>query len=215
MNMLHYTLLTDGNSDRALLPIVTWALREQGVRRAIHAEWADLSRVLRRPRSLEARIAEALALYPCDLLCVHRDAERELPAKRRDEIATALAAVISNDTLLPPVVCIIPVRMQEAWLLFDVAAIRAAAGNPNGKQPLRLPDLARIEQMPDPKETLRRLLREASGLRGRRLQKFDDRPERVAAFMDDFAPLRTLSAFQRFEAELREIVVAQAWHHGL
>ena len=101
--------------------------------------------------------------------------------------------------------------MQEAWLLFDEAAIRSAAGNPNGRQPLELPQLARIEQVPDPKEMLRELLRQASGLSRRRLERLDDRPHRVADFIDDFTPLRTLAAFQAFETELGQIIAAQGW----
>ncbi len=31
MSELRYTLLADGSSDRALLPMLTWALRQQGV----------------------------------------------------------------------------------------------------------------------------------------------------------------------------------------
>lgn len=35
MNELRYTLLSDGPSDRALLPILTWLLRQNGVTGAI------------------------------------------------------------------------------------------------------------------------------------------------------------------------------------
>lgn len=209
--MLRYTLVADGTSDRALIPIITWALRQHGVRWAIQPEWADLSRVPRRPRGLTERLREALNLYPCELLCIHRDAEREQPVSRRDEIATAIEAVAVTGSIVPPAVCIIPVRMQEAWLLFDEAAIRSAAGNPNGRQPLELPQLARIEQVPDPKEMLRGLLRQASGLSRRRLERLDDWPHRVADFIDDFTPLRTLAAFQAFETELGQIIAAQGW----
>ena len=103
--------------------------------------------------------------------------------------------------------------MQEAWLLFDEQAIRAAAGNPNGRQLLDLPRLSDVERLPDPKERLRQLVRQASGLRGRRLARLDDHPHRVADFIDDFAPLRQLAAFQVFEAELRRIIIEQGWAH--
>ena len=76
MSELRYTLLTDGSSDAALLPILTWLLTTNGVAWAIQAEWADLRRV-RRSRKLADRIILSLALYPCDLLFVHRDAEKE------------------------------------------------------------------------------------------------------------------------------------------
>lgn len=212
MEALRYTLVADGSSDRALIPIITWALRQQGVRMAIQPEWADLSRLPRRPRSLAERIDAALQLYPCALLCVHRDAEREPPANRRDEIVAALATLADDGRQLPPMVCVIPVRMQEAWLLFDGAAIRTAAGNPHGRSALELPQAARVERLPNPKKTLRDLLRQASGLSGRRLQQFDDRPHRVADLVDDFAPLRALPAFQAFEAELHDVVMTKGWN---
>jgi hypothetical protein len=102
------------------------------------------------------------------------------------------------------VVCVVPVQMTEAWLLFDESAIRLAAGNPNGKNPLNLPDLSIIEQIPDPKEILFRILREASGLKGRRLKKFNMAQSRIriTELVCDFAPLRKLNAFQRFEKDI-------------
>jgi hypothetical protein len=87
---LRYTLLADGSSDQALLPILTWMLRQQGVMHAIQPTWADLRRLRSRPRSFVDRILMTLQLYPCDLLCIHRDAEREPHAVRRDEIQRAL-----------------------------------------------------------------------------------------------------------------------------
>jgi len=68
MSNLRYTLLADGSSDRALIPILTWLLREQEVVLAIQSEWADMARLRRPPRGLEERIEAALMLYPCDLL---------------------------------------------------------------------------------------------------------------------------------------------------
>ena len=81
-------------------------------------------------------------------------------------------------------------------------AIRVAAGNPNGRMPLLLPTLRETEALVDPKETLRALLREASGLTGRRLKNFHASPLRVSNLIDDFSSLRMLPAFQRLEAEV-------------
>ena len=52
------------------------------------------------------------------------------------------------------VVCVVPVRMQEAWLLIDEAALRRAAGDPNGTQPLAMPDVQRLEELADPKQLI-------------------------------------------------------------
>jgi hypothetical protein len=197
---MRFTLLTDGSSDQALLPILDWLLRQR-TEAPFQPAWADLRRIPAAPKALAERIAVALDFYPCDLLFVHRDAEREPPSQRAQEIREALSYVPA----CPPVVCVIPIRMQEAWLLFDEGALRKAAGRPNGRNALALPKLTSIEQDPDPKARLHALLREASGLFGRHAKRF--RPEiqvhRLAELIDDFSPLLGLSAFQVLDAELR------------
>jgi hypothetical protein len=213
MRELRYTLVTNGVSDVALLPILTWLLRTQGVRCAIQAQWADL-RQLRRTRKwgLADRIRWSLDLYPCDLLFVHRDAERESREKRVDEINKAIEKVTASQPV-PPLVCVVPVRMQEAWLLFDEAAIRHAAGNRSGCQALNLPPIKRLEDLPDPKSELYARLKQASGLRGRRLRRFPlhKRARRVTEFIDDFTPLRALSAFAALEDDVKQIIGQYDW----
>jgi len=118
---------------------------------------------------------------------------------------------------MPPHVCVIPVRMQEAWFLFDEVALRKAAGNPSGYQPLQLPDTRKLEQIPDPKNTLHGLLCQASGLTGRRLKQFSSEKvsgcvHRLTELVDDFSPLRVLSAFQELEAEIQQVIVKQGWN---
>lgn len=86
MDEIHYTLITDGPSDRALLPILTWILREKGDVSLVQSEWADLRRLPQPLQSLHERILSAIDLFPCDLLFIHRDAEREDPESRYREI---------------------------------------------------------------------------------------------------------------------------------
>jgi len=202
MSELTYTLIADGSSDDALLPILSWLLVHHTLHEAIQEQWADLRHLPARPSGLTERIRMAVQLYPCDLLFVHRDAEREPPSHRVDEIRLAAAQVVAA----PPHVCVVPVRMTEAWCLFDEPAIRRAAGNPNGQMPLALPTLQQVEGLPNPKETLRGVLREASGLRGRRLKDFHGSPRRVTALTDDFSPLRALPAFQALERDLQQFL---------
>ena len=203
MKEIRYVLLADGPSDVALLPILTWLLTERCPDTAIQPDWADLSRLNRRPHSLSERVRYSLQLYPADLLFVHRDAEREPRENRVREIHSALNQLKEKVRSIP-VVCVIPVRMQEAWLLFDEIALRHASGNPHGDTPLNLPSLARLEDLPDPKDLLHSLLRDASGLHGRRKRRFDvhHAARRVGEFIDSFAPLRALSAFAALEEEL-------------
>jgi hypothetical protein len=206
MTELRYTLLADGSSDDALLPILSWLLIRQMAETAIQAQWADLRKLRGRPSGLSGRIRTSVELFPCDLLFVHRDAEREPPEHRISEIRMA----VEGADLPVPHLCVIPVRMMEAWLLFEISAIRRAAGNPNGDMPLELPALSRVEDLPDPKEVLRSLLREASGLTGRRLKDFHVPVRRVAGLIDDFSPLRQLSAFQRLEEDVHAFLQDQS-----
>lgn len=211
MTSIRLTLLSDGPSDRALIPIITWALRALVVERAIESDWADLSRFGKPPKGLSERMRLCLEFFPCDLLCVHRDAEREPRETRVREIRAAWGGL--SDVARPPALCVVPIRMSEAWLLFDQAALRRAAGDPNGKQSLALPRPTDVEQLPDPKSHLRQVMREASGLPGRRRHSINlsEYGRRVAELTDDFSPLRSLSAFTALEEELRQIVKAHGW----
>ena len=203
MDEISYTLITDGSSDRALLPILTWVLHERGGVNRVQPEWADLNRLPRPPKALQDRILAAIDLFPCDLLFVHRDAERENPEHRYEEIRDALKEASARD-FKTPAVCVVPVTMTEAWLLFDEPSIRQAAGNPNGKNPLNLPDLNNIERIPDPKKHLSKILRKASGLSGRRLKTFNlsGAQIRITNIIEDFSPLRNLRAFQKLEGDI-------------
>jgi hypothetical protein len=172
----------------------------------IEGEWADL-RVLSKPApTLIDRVRLALDHYPADLIFIHRDAEKQPREGRVAEITAAVAA------LGRPIVhvCIIPVRMTEAWLLHDEAAIRRAAGNPNGTCALEIPAVKRLDALADPKSVLKQALltaSEATGrLRKRKARDFGVMRHRVAELIDDYAPLRSLPAFQALEADLGHVL---------
>ena len=205
MNTIRYTLLSDGSSDRMLMPILDWLLQQHLPEHAVNSAWADLGRVQRPPKTLPDKIKVALDLYTCDILFIHRDAEKEPFEVRYDEITAALKGLET-----PPVVCVIPVRMQEAWLLFDEAAIRRAAGNPNGLTRITIPGLKMTESLPDPKECLFDLIRESSGLKGARLKKLKPRKCAflISQSIEDFSPLRALGAFHALEEHLKETLAA-------
>lgn len=186
-----------------LMPILDWLLKLHYPNHAIEPQWADLRRVPRPPKRLSDRIKLALELYECDLLFVHRDAERHPPELRREEINSSLTGLTT-----PPVVCVIPVRMQESWLLFDERAIRKAASNPNGRERITLPQLSNVEDLPDPKKVLFRLIRKASGFSGARLKKLKPRrlAHHISSAIVDFAPLREVPSFRNLEQELIQII---------
>lgn len=205
---LTFTLLSDGSSDRALLPVLRWLVQQSSSRDFV-GQWADLRFLRNPPKRLSERIETALALYSCDLLFIHRDAEGESRDARVTEIRGHLDELGSPQ----PAVCVIPVRMQEAWLLFDEGAIRSAADNPRGRTLLPLPSLERVEEIPDPKALLLNLLTTASGLRPGRLHRFapERRVHRLADLIEDFSPLRRLSAFQALEEDLRQVLLERSW----
>lgn len=206
MPELTYTLLGDGTSDRALVPIIDWTLRQHFSNQLFQSQWADFSLLPDPPPSgrLSERIQRAVDLYPCDWLFVHRDAERQAIADRHQEITEAWKN-IGRWSENRRVISVVPVRMTEAWLLFDEQAIRMAAGNPSGRQPLILPPLRTLETLPDPKHLLQSFLREASGLNGRQLRKFNisRAVQLVATNVRDYSPLRALDAFTTFYESVR------------
>lgn len=190
---LRYVLIADGPTDRALLPVVDWAIRQRRPRIVIgHREF-----VARGGRDLRDACVVARKRSVPGLMLVHRDAEREPAEHRRTEIHDAD----------PSAVPVIPVRMTEAWLLVDEAAIRRAADNPHGRMPLDLPPVRRLETVPDPKSVLRDALLTASDVTGpRRRRRFErdlpDRIDRLASLIVDFRELRQLDAFRTFEEAL-------------
>jgi len=206
MRRLQHTLICDGPADANLIPIINWTLKQMGGIDLPEGVPAEFWRLPEAPRTLEERIGKAIELFPCDALFIHRDAEQADPYTRHAEIRAAYQAAEAAGCSLPAV-AIVPVRMLEAWLLFDERAIRHAAGNPNGRVALNLPPLGRIEDRPDPKEDLRQALKSASELKGRRLKKFNTSHAfwRVVDFLEDFSPLRQLPAYAAFENAVRRI----------
>ena len=202
MNELRYTLIGDGSSDKRLIPVLNWLLQRHSFRR-IAATWADFSVLRESPRTLSAKVAAAIELYPSDLLFVHRDAETAPRTQRISEIVDACLPYPNQ-----PIVAVIPIRMQEAWLLISEEAIRTAAGRPRGRVPLNLPALSSLEAQPDPKQTLYDALEMASEHRGRHLRRFKASAAayRVSEIIEDYAPLCGLSAFRDLENDVLSVL---------
>ena len=62
-------------------------------------------------------------LYPCQILFIHRDADKESWENRCTEIEWAVQAARGAGSL-PRHVRVVPVRMTEAWMLADERALR-------------------------------------------------------------------------------------------
>jgi hypothetical protein len=205
---LRYLLVSDGPTDRVLIPIIDWVLDQipSLPERGYKGQFAERDQITT-CTGLAGKISSALRRYPCDLLFVHRDAESSDDARWRHRLEEIRLA------MQPPPICyvpIVPVRMTEAWLLLDRDAIYQAAENPKSGANLSLPPLRRLEDQPDPKTLLHELLAAACELRGRRLKRFRGertwRGVRVADYISDFSPLRQLSAFRAFEEATRQAV---------
>lgn len=202
MRTLRFTLLAEGTSDRVLLPILNWML----LRHHRDFQWigapANLQDLPKPPRTLAAKISATCDLFPADVIFIHRDADRDSPADRRQEIVGAIESLSGN-----PVqrwVPVIPVRMTEAWLLVSEIALRSAAGNPRGRDGLNLPPLGRLESVADPKELLENLLTEASGLSGRKRKKFSfpAARARIPDFLEDWESLLSLPSARQLDDEI-------------
>ncbi|MBN1461089.1 MAG: hypothetical protein JXA57_16300 [Armatimonadetes bacterium] len=191
--LLSYALLADGTSDRALLPIILWTLQEVWP----DGEFAAPVFFARQHRPIAERVNEICESYHPDVIFVHRDAEGQSYEERVVEIP-------AQDRIVP----VVPVRMTEAWLLIDEAALRKASGNPKGRIPLQLPQISRLEGI-QAKSELHNLLKQASGYSGRRLKKFnvESAVHRLANLIDDFSLLSNLSAFRAFRERLSQALV--------
>jgi hypothetical protein len=76
---------------------------------------------------------------------------------------------------------------------------------------LALPRLRDLEQLADPKTKLSELIVTASGLHGRRRQRFEIDTMAVAEQTESFEALRQLSAFQAFEADVQDVIRERGW----
>lgn len=206
MRVLKFTLIADGSSDKTLLRIIKWSLDNLYPKLPNEGYYADFRILPDPPKGLENKVAKAIKYYPFNILFIHRDAETISPKiinKRIEEIRAKLQEKDFERTI-----CIVPIKMMETWLLFDLEAIKKAAGNRNYKGVLDIPQIKSVENEQQPKKLLHELLKEASGLKGRNLKKFntDKAVHLVAENIENFSPLRNLSAFQEFEKKLKQVV---------
>lgn len=203
MRRITATLITDGSSDKLLAPLIELLFSAH----TEHAYQVNCAEGLPPLSSgLKARIDSALELFPCDFLFVHRDAEVVEATVRQQEIEKDW----SDSQKTAVLICVVPVRMTEAWLVANEKPIRSAVGNPNGTESLGLPAVKDIESLPDPKEILFAALKAASGLNASRKRRFKPHQfrHRVSELTDDLAPLRKLSSFRHLEAQVERHLLA-------
>ncbi|MEO1514794.1 MAG: hypothetical protein AAFV95_07270 [Bacteroidota bacterium] len=212
MDPVDCTLLCDGSSDRMLIPSIKWLLVEYFPDVPFKIEYADIRRVLKANTTLSEKICVALELFPCKILFVQRDTERENFDSRLEEIQLGIEnANCKSLQQWPHIIPVIPQRMSEAWLLIDEYAIKRASGNPNSNADVNLPKVKSLETLPDPKDTLIKLLKKATGLNNRRLRRFNPYSaiHIVAQSIEDYSPLRQLHSFSMLEKSISELELPQ------
>jgi hypothetical protein len=199
-------LLADGPSDAPLGSHVARIARHHGFELDVVAP--DLRRLSPPPGRGVADLLAAVLAFDAgfDLVIVHRDAEAQDPQVRRDEIHRGVASVREP----MPALAIVPIRMTEAWLLVDEAAIRRTAGSTERHGALGLPSPGSVEHIPDPKEVLRTALEVASGATGRRLPRFrrdfGAHRRRLLEGIDHHGPVSQLSGWQQLEATVAAVL---------
>ncbi|MFI7538434.1 hypothetical protein [Streptosporangium sp. NPDC049376] len=200
--ILRVLFLGEGSSDGGITTHIRRIATEYGFRVVVTdplTERFPQSRQ-RTVRSKLETIKEIGGVY--ELVIVHRDADGDGRERRLHEIRQAVEAVMPDT----PFMGAIPIRMTEAWLMLDERNIRQVAGNPNGRMDLGLPKPASVERIPDPKAMLVEKLALASGLSGRRLDKFKKRfPEHRRQLLDRIDPLGPIcevSSWRSFNEDL-------------
>jgi hypothetical protein len=210
---IHFTLCSEGPSDRVLLHHISWALKKL-TSLSFSGDWADPSVFQDSRKDISTRVVQAISYYPCNLLFVHRDADGSGYKDRKDEVFNCLR----NVGIRIPTVSIVPVRMTEAWLLCDEAAIRSAAGRPRGDSEIPIPHKKSVENLSEPKKILEDCLCVASEHKGRKLDIFRrELPSlkyRVAELVEDFSVLVEIPSFREFMSDL-ESVLESAGMKGL
>ncbi len=207
-----YTLLTDGSSDNTLMHIIDWTFNQLVPKLPVQKQFADLRCMIKPPPNdkLNLRIAKAVELFPCNILFVHRDAEKSDDKTFQNRITEIQSSYeCTNSSKDCKLVKIIPIRMMETWLLIDINAIKIAAGNRNSKSNIQLPVINKLESLSEPKILLHNLIKEASELKGRRFAQLNvnQAVHLVAENISDFSVLRSLSAFRIFESELKHVLI--------
>ena len=202
--------IAEGTSDFPLADSIEALFLDRGI--SISLRKPDFELLGRVGKDVRSRVAAGLSLThgDVDVIVIHRDADNVGAGPRRAEIEAGVRAARAECPIVP----IIPVRMTEAWLLLDEAAIRHVAGNPRGRQPLSLPAIAEVERKADPKTFLAERILEASNVTGRRRERlknrFNQNRRQLLERLDRGGPVNQLAGWQALVADIDEI--AAKWN---
>lgn len=198
---MRLAFIGEGSSDLLLVPAIRWSVNRLRPEQACEVVPMDFRGMPVPPDGLPERISLTLAMGEWDAILIHRDSDSLDAEPRHREIALARWAATSP---APSVIPVVPVRMTEAWLLFDEHAIRSAAGNSASTVELALPTVKECARREKPKVILHDALKRASGAKGRRLAKFnvESRCHALALAISDWSPLLAMTSFVRLQDDL-------------
>ena len=205
--IVNFIFISEGTSDSSLIRLLRQLCKLCGADDA-NGTIPDLSKQSKKVgRSVLQKIRAALKAHPdTNLLFIHRDADGRDPTPRYEEIAEA----IESSGVSVPYVAVVPIQETEAWLLVDEEAIREVAQNLKGRMRLNLPSPKQVEKIANPKERLKDVLAHASGLKGRKLQKFNkDFPKHrreLFKYLDHDGPLSEVPAFKRLLNDISQAI---------
>lgn len=198
--------VAEGSSDLPLADIVESLFLDRGV--SLRLSTPDFALLPKVAKDVRSRIVSGLELVggSVDVIVVHRDSDNVDPDLRREEIECAVVESGAQSMTVP----VVPVRMTEAWLLLDEAAIRQVAGNPRGKVDLCLPKAAEVERKSDPKKLLQECLLAAAEATGRRRDKvatrFGHHRRQLLERLDISGPVTTLESWQMLVSYVGTVV---------
>lgn len=186
---LTWAIVADGGTDRLLIPVIQWA---------IHRLDPDVEILEPEFRKRRGTVEESIGACSSGamIIFVHRDSENLSLQERLREF---------RNVTRPNVVPVVPVRMSEAWILFDGQAVAKAAGSRAAD--VAVPRTTEIESIGNPKERLDELLFLAAGTpagrRGRNFRRsITQRRVSVAEYIMDYSPLEDVPAFRTFQESL-------------
>lgn len=202
---MRFVLVCEGSSDAALVRHIERLLAQCGCSNPRGDAFHRGSRIAE-------KIQEAVKLSSdLDMLFVHRDANNAGAQARHLEIEKAVENALPTRGRW---VAVVPVRMTEAWLLLDQAAIRRVVGKPDGRQPLDLPSPKRVERVPDPKDMLKRAMLAAVATTGRRRRKFKQEFPRLRRSLLEDLPvggkLESLPSWRAFRCATQAALATSA-----
>lgn len=177
MLTLVLALYPEGHSDTRFLPVLIQRTAEMIIAERGRTEVDVLEPYVvtvgseaQKQKRAECILTAARQTEGYHALIVHADADYPTPERAMQErIQPGLdlvRAVMGEQHYLVPIV---PVRMTEAWLLADPEALLEVIGTRSSVADLDLPEQARlVESDPAPKQTLERVVKDATKQRRRR-----------------------------------------------